>query len=243
MKITIIETGQAPEAIRADFEDYPGMFARLISSADKGFTYETVSPLKGDALPDPATLEAILITGSKAGVYDDEPWMAPLMDFIRGAAKARTPMVGICFGHQAVANALGARVEKADAGWGLGRHEYDITAAPAWMDGFAGKTFALGVSHQDQVLSLPPGAHVIARSDFTPFAALDYGDIPAISFQGHPEFEDDYSAALYDIRLGNPLTPDQVTEAKNSLARSHNNAEVGTWIGTFFRQNEKPPAG
>ena len=88
MKLTIIETGLVPEPIRADFADYPEMFRNLISAADPDIEYETVSVIQGEPLPDIAGLEAILITGSPAGVYDDYDWIAPLMQFIRDAASA-----------------------------------------------------------------------------------------------------------------------------------------------------------
>ena len=240
MKISIIETGRPPPAIRADWPTYPAMFETLISGADDGFTYETVALMDGDdPLPDPATLEAILITGSPAGVYDDEPWMAMLMDFIRWAAAEKTPQVGICFGHQAIAQALGGQVVKSEKGWGLGRHSYEICRTPKWMAEAPPETFALAVSHQDQVIAPPPGAEVIAASDFTAFAALEYAQGPAISFQGHPEFSDDFSSALYKIRENNPLSPEAVSAAIASLDQPEDNALLARWIADFFRQNAK----
>ena len=105
MKLTIIETGQAPLAIRDRFPDYPAMFRQMFARVDAAITCETVSVAKGEALPDPETLEGVLYTGSPAGVYDPEPWISPLKDFIRSAATARTPQVGICFGHQIMGEA------------------------------------------------------------------------------------------------------------------------------------------
>ena len=233
MKITLIETGLAPEPIRDAHATYPEMFEALISGADDGFVFETVSPARGEALPDPAGLEAILITGSAAGVYEDRAWMQPLFQFIRAAADARTPQVGICFGHQAIAKALGARVEKADAGWGLGLHTYDVHHAPGWMDRL--ETFALGVSHQDQVLSLPDGARIIAASDFTPFAALDYPEVAAMSFQGHPEFDTEFFEALYRVREGTRFTTELVNEAVETLRSPNHNDDVAKWMANFYR--------
>lgn len=233
MKITIIETGLAPEPIRDDYASYPEMFEALISSADDGFAFETVSPVRGETLPDPSALQAILITGSAAGVYEDHDWMEPLFEFIRSAANERTPQVGICFGHQAIAKALGADVAKADAGWGLGLHTYDVHHAPHWMDPV--ETFALGVSHQDQVLSLPEGAKLIAASGFTPFAALDYPDAAVMSFQGHPEFDSEFFEALYRVREGTRFTTEFVNEAVETLRRPNHNRDVAKWISAFYR--------
>jgi GMP synthase-like glutamine amidotransferase len=113
-------------------------------------------------------VEAVMITGSPAGVYDDEAWIGPLADFIRAGAAAGVPQVGICFGHQILAEALGGKVIKSDKGWGVGRHTYDVVACPGFVSETCPPTVSAAVSHQDQVVALPPGAEVIAASDFTP---------------------------------------------------------------------------
>jgi GMP synthase-like glutamine amidotransferase len=109
-KITIVETGVVSPERRALHGSFPQMFEPLIGEADTSANFETVRLVDGEALPDPAGLEAILITGSPAGVYDDLDWIAPLERFVRAAYQARTSMVGICFGHQLIAQALGGTV-------------------------------------------------------------------------------------------------------------------------------------
>lgn len=208
--LTIIETGRPPEGILRDWPLYPTMFETLLALHLPDWTYESVALSSGAALPDPAELDAVLVTGSPAGVYDDTPWMAPLMDFIRWTANAQVPQIGICFGHQAIAHALGAKVAKSNKGWGIGRHVYDVIVPQAWMGDTPPATFSLGVSHQDQVLTLPPGAAQIARSDFCEFAALAYPSANAISFQGHPEYSPGFSCALYGVRKGTRLSVEMV---------------------------------
>ena len=181
----------------------------------------------------------MLVTGSAAGVYEDHPWMVPLFEFIRAAADRKVPQIGVCFGHQAIAKALGARVEKSEKGWGLGRHVYDVKARPDWMAGFEGEMFSLGVSHQDQVLSLPKGANVVASSAFTPFAALDYPDAPAISFQGHPEFSADFCRALYGVRAGSVFSRERVDAAGESLDVPVDNELIGSWMANFLAQTTR----
>lgn len=237
MKLTIIETGQAPLAIRDRFPDYPEMFRQMFARVDASIACETVSVAKGDALPDPASLGAVLYTGSPAGVYDPEPWISPLKDFIRGAAAARTPQVGICFGHQIMGEALGGRVVKSDKGWGVGRHTYEIVQYPDWSAAPCPPTLAVAVSHQDQVVALPPAASVIARSDFTPFAGLDYKGFPAISFQCHPEFDPEFAAALYAARRGTSLTETQADTAVASLAGDCDRRLLAEWIVNFLNAN------
>lgn len=242
MKLTIIETGHVPDKISADWPSYPAMFEALLGPYMPGLTVETVELYRGAALPDPASLEAILLTGSAVGVYDDTPWMAGLFDFIRAAAAAGTPQIGICFGHQALAHALGAEVAKSGKGWGIGRHSYDIAARPDWLGSDAAPRFALGVSHQDQVLSLPPGAEVIAGSEFCPYAALDYPAAKAISFQGHPEYSPEFSCALYGVRKGTVLSHAMVDAACDSFEKRLDNQLVGQWMARFLSQTEERAA-
>lgn len=232
LHVTLLETGQPPEAIRADWPDYPAMFRALLGQADPGLTFSTVRVWAGETLPDPATLQAGLITGSPAGVYEDHPWITPLMAFIRQAARVRTPLAGVCFGHQAIAHAMGGGVAKAPKGWGIGRHVYRLHA-PGWMEE-AGETLALNASHQDQVLEPPPGADVIAASDFTPHAGLLYKDAPFLSFQGHPEFSNSFCSALYGVRF--PATQVAALRASMEEGGTGDGAKVARWIVAHWRR-------
>src|SRR3954447_25120432 len=132
--ITIVETGLVPSEHRARHGSFPRMFERLIGTADASASFATVQLVDGDALPDPAGLDAILITGSPAGVYDDLDWIVPLERFVRAAYEARTSMVGVCFGHQLIAQALGGVVRKSEKGWGIGRHVYDVLPGNGVID-------------------------------------------------------------------------------------------------------------
>jgi len=234
MKLTIVETGLAPAAIRDRFPDYPEMFRRMFEGAGAGLTCETVSVARGQGLPDPAGLEAVLYTGSPAGVYDDEPWISPLMDFIRAGAQAKLPQVGICFGHQIMAEALGGKVEKSTKGWGVGRHTYDIGATPGWA-GVAPEAMRIAVSHQDQVVVKPPGADIVACSAFTEFAGLSYQDFPGLSFQCHPEFDPEFSAALYSARRGVSLSEETADAAIASLDGACDRRFLAQWIVSFLK--------
>lgn len=237
MKLTIIETGLVPEPIRGDFEDYPAMFRQMMSGVGQ-YEFETVSVVQNESLPALDTLEAVMITGSPAGVYDDEAWIGPLADFIRASADAGVPQVGICFGHQILAEALGGKVIKSDKGWGVGRHTYDVVACPGFIKEVCPPSVSAAVSHQDQVVSLPPGAEVIAASDFTPFAGLYYPEAPALSFQCHPEFADGYSAALYSLRrsrLGEILTD----QSLKSLEIEGDHTRLARWTAGFLNAHAR----
>jgi GMP synthase-like glutamine amidotransferase len=223
MKLAILETGRPPGDLAHRFGDYPAMVASLLGP---GFDIETFDVQAGE-LPEPGAYDAYLITGSPAGVYDPLPWIAPLFEFIRSARDAK--MIGICFGHQAMAEALGGKVEKSDKGWGAGLHRYAVVRDEPWID--SSGLIAAPASHQDQVVIQPPNTDVVAASDFTPFAALAWTDRPAISFQFHPEFSADFAKALIEQRYDRVPNPD---EAIASLEAPNDNDRIGGWIRRFL---------
>jgi GMP synthase-like glutamine amidotransferase len=224
MKLAILQTGTPPGDLEAKFGNYPSMFARLLGAK---FQIESFDVAAGELPADPAAHGAYLITGSPAGVYDPLPWIAPLSDFIRSAETSK--MVGICFGHQIMAEALGGHVVKSDKGWGAGLHHYTVVGREPWIDSEA--EVAVPASHQDQVVVQPPNTAVVARSAFTDFAALAWTDRPAISFQFHPEFSPAFAQALIEMRYDVVLDPDA---AIASLEAPNDNERVGGWIQRFL---------
>ena len=233
MKLTLIQPTDVPEPLRQRFGPYDAMFKRMFER--EGFAFETVRLADGAPLPDPTALDAVLITGSSAGVYDNHlSWMEPLRQFIRAAYAAKTPMVGICFGHQIMADALGGDVRKSEKGWGLGRHVYVVTQRPPSIGGDLPE-FAISCSHQDQVIVPPDEAEIFMASDFTPNAGLVYRNGAAISLQPHPEFSDDYTVALAEMRRGR--APDALIDtAVASVSRRSDSAEMAGYLGAFLRR-------
>jgi GMP synthase-like glutamine amidotransferase len=221
--LAILETGRPPGALRDRFERYPAMFEHLLGL--KAASYDVESGLLPARPEDHA---AYLITGSAAGVYDDLAWIRPLEDFLR-AAKGKAKLVGICFGHQAMAEAFGGQVEKSPRGWGVGLQRYEIVSHEIWMDDAA--TIDIPVSHQDQIVLQPPHTRILASSDFSPFGMLAYDDQPAISMQFHPEFERDFARALIESRRDRLPDPDA---ALASLDAPDDRQRVARWIRAFL---------
>ena len=224
MKLAILETGRPPGNLAEEFGDYPSMFAALLGPS---FELENFDVENG-RFPRAAEHDAYLITGSPAGVYDRFPWIEPLQDFIRSAKLSK--MVGVCFGHQIMAEALGGHVEKSDRGWGAGLHRYTILRSEPWID--TAGTIAVPASHRDQVVVQPPNTEVVAASDFTPLAALAWTDRQAISFQLHPEFSPAFAKALIEKRYD--VVPDP-QKATASLDEPNDNSLVGGWIRRFLK--------
>jgi len=224
MSLAILEAGAPPPELLADFGHYPAMFEQLLGV--RATSYEVRA---GELPPDVGDHSAYLITGSSAGVYDDLPWIQPLIDFLR-AAGGRAKLVGICFGHQIMAQAFGGHVEKSARGWGVGLHAYPIVRHEGWMD--EAPLVAAPASHQDQVVRPPPDAALIASSAFTPYAGFSWRDRQAISFQFHPEMSPAFAAALYESRRDR--IP-EVDAAIASLDAPNDSARIGAWINRFLQ--------
>lgn len=226
MKLGILETGRPPEALQPAFGTYPDMFDALLGGRFDRFD------VQAGVLPGrPDDYDAYLITGSSAGVYDDLPWIEPLKAFLR-SAKGSARLVGVCFGHQLLADTFGGQVIKSPKGWGIGLHRYDVVNRADWMDG-AGP-ISVPVSHQDQVVEQPPRTRVLLASDFTPYAALEYLDQPAISFQFHPEFDPTYAKTLIDARRGARFDDGFADAAVETLGEPNDRERVGAWIKAWL---------
>ena len=222
--IAILETGYPPRALQPAYGTYASMFTDLLGSERIAALYDVTD----GAFPDrPEDHDAYLVTGSPAGVYDPLPWIDPLKQFLN-AAKGKAKLVGICFGHQIMAEAFGGHVAKSDKGWGIGLQDYRLRDARSWMDRLSHVTVA--ASHQDQVIEQPPATTIIAGNDFCPIGALAYEDQPAISFQFHPEFDPAFVGEL--ITLIADEVPDPGT-VRASLAQPNDRRRVGEWINRF----------
>ena len=230
MQIGILQTGHAPDALIPDHGDYPAFFERLL--AGQGLDFTTFAVCDGEMPPGLEAAEGWLITGSRHGAYEDHAWIPPLEDFIRQVHAAGQPMVGICFGHQVIAQALGGRVEKFDGGWSVGRTDYvfDDTAG----GGFAGEVLSLNAWHQDQVTRAPDGARLLASSNICRNAALAYGD-SILTIQPHPEFTAPVVAGLIDGR-GRGVVPDALLDrAQAVLDRPVDTDRAARMIGDFLK--------
>jgi len=223
MKIGILQTGHAPDALIETAGDYDRMFRSLLGG--HGFDFDTYAVLDGHVPTGPDAADGWLITGSKFGVYEDHSWIPPLENLIRAIHAKGLPMVGICFGHQIIAQALGGHVEKYQGGWAVGRVKYTQ----------GDQMLTLNAWHQDQVTRRPDGARVLAGNDFCTNGILAYGD-KIWTLQPHPEFTTSFVAGLIEKR-GRGVVPDAALDAaRDTLDGPLDNDEIAAFIGAFFKK-------
>lgn len=228
MKIGLLEcddvVGRFPE-IKGGYRE---MFAALLP----GFSFRYYQAHRGQLPASAGECDGWISTGSKYSVYDGTPWIDELAAFIH-STKDEKPFVGICFGHQMLAHAMGGRVEKAEQGWGAGVLPLKILRTESWMQP-ALPEVRIQHMHQDQVLKLPEQAVLLGSSPHCEVGMFRVGE-RMLGIEGHPEFTVEFGAAL--IRARRKLIGDRETDrALGSLNGTTDGSTVGRWIASFLQR-------
>ena len=205
--------------------DYSQMFVDMLDG--NGFDFEVYPVVDGVFPTGHAAADGWLITGSRHGAYEEHDWIPPLEQLIRDIRDASQPLVGICFGHQIIAQALGGKVEKFGGGWAVGATEYDL----------GGETITLNAWHQDQVTELPEGAKTVGSNAFCANAVLAYGE-QIWTIQPHPEFSGGFIDGLIDTR-GRGVVPDALLDAAKDKVHTvpTDTPRIANHIAGVFKRN------
>jgi GMP synthase-like glutamine amidotransferase len=231
VKIGILKTDDVRKSLVVDFGEYPDMFERILQQVDPNLECVEYDVLRLEYPDDIDEVDAYLITGSKASVYDDEEWIHMLGRFVRKLHEHKKKLIGICFGHQLVAHVLGGRTEKSSVGWLIGNHRHELNEEGLALSG-GDSGFEIICSHQDQVTVPANGSVTLAGSEKCPIAMSQIGN-HILTIQGHPEFTSEYAKRLFELRrdqLGNDL----VDSGIHSLEMESNHLQITRWIIDFF---------
>ncbi|MXZ81167.1 MAG: GMP synthase [Gammaproteobacteria bacterium] len=216
---------------------YSNMYQHGLDSERTSIDLVPIRCFEGESPPDsPGDYAGYIVTGSRYGVYEDRPWIGDLLQFIRDCRDSRSRVVGVCFGHQAIAHALGGRTEKSPAGWGFGIHASTITRRQPWMTDYEmldGDVYNLVVIHQDQVVEVPPMFETIASNRFCPHSMIVSGTT-MLGIQGHPEFSREFCRFRADFRK-DLIGPEIYASTIRSLKeKSLHSQTVLKWICRFL---------
>lgn len=234
MRIALLQCDSVSQEFIHIAGDYPGMFMKLFGKIGPGVKIEVFDMRECNYPPLNGEYGGYLSTGSRQSVYDDVPWIKNYMGFIRELYQTGKKFVGICFGHQVIAHALGGKVEEAEAGWGIGLKNIRIEEKMPWMEPPLDEVNLL-VTHKDQVTELPPGSRVLGRSDYCPNSIFLTGE-RFLGIQPHPEFEVPYAKELIlsrTLRIGE----EKVNQAMETINRPANNLDVARWTLNFLGES------
>ncbi|MEY4099401.1 MAG: hypothetical protein RL300_572 [Pseudomonadota bacterium] len=235
MKLCILDNDTLDPAVVSTYVGYGAMFERLLRQAGAEGTFDIFNTVEGHYPASFDDYDAVLLTGSKADAFSQQPWVLALKEQVQALLATKKKLVGVCFGHQLIGLCLGAQVGRAPQGWGAGRMTYQWLA-PDLPQAQGRAEIALLASHQDQVFELPEGARLFATSDFCPVAAFGI-DGQVFCVQAHPEFVEDYSAFLLNKRRAR-LGEEQHQAFIQSLAQGHDGLAVGRMMVAFINQGQ-----
>ena len=236
MNIILIQCGHIPDNLQYISGDVPEIFHRFFSKYEPKIHLDVYDATLGELPDEKVETDGFLLSGSAHSVYENKKWILQTKSFIRELYRKRRKMVGICFGHQIIAESLGGSVKRSSKGWGVGVQSVAITKQASWMIPAVMKCNVL-VSYQDQIETLPPGAIVLGSNSHCRHFMYVIEDF-VLGIQGHPEAEKAFAAALYNYRIER-IGKESVKKAINSLENTVHPAIWAKWIYNFLSPPDK----
>jgi GMP synthase-like glutamine amidotransferase len=231
VKVCILDNDHLDPAVSDTYVSYGVMTEKMFAAAGVPWQFDRFDTMTGHYPDSFDDYDAVLLTGSKADSFSDEPWVQELRKRVTQLLRQRRKLLGICFGHQLIAHCLGAQVGRAPNGWGMGRMAYEWIGPMPLKPDAPDATLNLLASHQDQVLTLPVGATLLAKSDFCPIAAYSVDD-NVFCIQPHPEFVQAYNAWILEKRPSS-VADDRRAAVRADMALPHDGLDVARFMQAF----------
>lgn len=234
IRLGILQTNHDKSVEVGDaFPDDAHRFRDLFDQQADRFHYRVYMTIGGEVPQNLDDNDAYLITGSPLSVLDQHVFTDDLLDFIRRCDAAKKPLVGACFGHQAIALALGGEVKRSEHGYNVGIETHHFTTQHPWMKPNA-RELSLYMFHEDYVATLPEGCETLASSARCTYTSFTKGQ-HIVTTQAHPEFSHEFMSCV--LRYTEPSMPEtQAAEAWRSLDQMQQGSVWGDWCTHFFKQ-------
>lgn len=245
VRLAILETDTPVPGIQAKYGSYGGVFTHLFERACGAL--DPPQPLPSQlqlsfhdvvhdptSHPDPESIDAVLITGSKASAFENVDWIVRLVQYVKLLLEGgRVRVIGVCFGHQIVGRALGAKVDRSVRGWELSVVEVDLTEEGKQFFGL--EKMRIHQMHRDAVLELPNGVTNLAQTNVCSTQAF-YIPKRMISVQGHPEFTGDMVREILGIRHdGKIISEDTYQDGIRRVDDKHDGVAIAKVFMRFLR--------
>jgi GMP synthase-like glutamine amidotransferase len=235
MKVGLLECDHVREDLMHLAGDYRQMFPAWLAPVSQEWEFEFYDVCNGHFPGSVDACDVYICTGSKSSVYDGDEWITQLKDFVLAISHSKACFIGVCFGHQILGEALGGHVNKSEVGWCVGVHAVEIVQLEPWMVPAQARANVLMMC-QDQVLQLPPGAELLARTSDCPHAMFRVGS-NMLGIQGHPEFSKEYNQALMELRVER-IGELKVKQGIDSLTQPLDSETFARWVSNFIKLSE-----
>lgn len=227
MKVGLLICDHVPSKFQKEFRDYPYMFQALFPNYD----FKLYNAMAGELPTNVEECPVYMATGSVHSAYEDLDWIHQTKAFIKSIAASNSYFIGVCFGHQLMAEALGGKVEKADVGWCIGVHQFDVYHIKSWMRPAKSSVNCLMMC-QDQVVQLPENTQILAGNADCPNAIIQIGS-KMLGIQGHPEFPKAYDKILMELRV-EKMGKEKVAKGIESLRLDIDLDLFRSWVDNFI---------
>ncbi len=230
MRLGLLQCDVVDGELGEKFGDYPRLYREAFERAGLAADWRVFDCTQREFPKDVTQCDAYLISGSRHAVYQGLDWYGDLVKLVRKLDATARPLLGICFGHQVLADAFGAAVAKSENGWGIGIYPYQLLQREPWMQPWQ-ESIHVPVCHEDQVLELPQTAVGLAQNNHCQQFFVQFSKT-SLGLQGHPEFEPDFMRDLIETER-DKLSSGQLDRARASLRIAPDNQLVCRWLANF----------